>query len=92
MLGLTDDQIWEIIATEVVAAVRRSMPEMFGSTKTTMIEMFDDRYTALTEAATITSTATIAVVGIQMERAFQYRDFEHTTPLKFDGSGIRLLR
>ena len=51
--GGTDDHIHEMIATEVATAVRGLIPEFIGSIKTSMIELFDDCYVALTEAATM---------------------------------------
>ena len=40
--GLTDGDIRELIANEVVAAVRSAIPEVFRSIKTVMIELFDE--------------------------------------------------
>lgn len=45
-----DDQIHEIIATEVVVVVRKSMSKIFGTIKTVTIELFDDRCATLIEA------------------------------------------
>ena len=36
-----------------------TIPDMFGSIKTAMIEVFDERYAAVTEVATVTATTTI---------------------------------
>ena len=66
---MTDDQIWEIIATEVAAAIRRSMLETYGSIKTTVIELFDERYAALTKVATIAATVVVDIVRIGGGRA-----------------------
>ena len=43
---MTDDQIQEII---VIEDARRSMPEMFVSIKTSMIDLFDNHHTSLTK-------------------------------------------
>ena len=58
---------------------------MFGSIKTAMVEYFDEQYAALSEAATVAATAAVAAVGINVGRAFQYRDLDNTNPLIFDG-------
>lgn len=54
--GLTKDQIMELISSEVVIALRGSIPELFGSIKAAMIEIFDDRYSALSEATVFVAT------------------------------------
>ena len=47
---MTNDQIREVIDTEVVVVVVwRSMSKMFGFIKTTVIKLFDERYTDLTK-------------------------------------------
>ena len=58
-LGLIDDQIQELISTEVANSVCGSTPELFGSIKTTMIELFDDRYATLTETSIIVATLVV---------------------------------
>ena len=58
--GLANDQIRELIATEVDTTVLGSIPELFRSIKIMMIELFDDRYASLIETAT--DVATVAVV------------------------------
>ena len=76
---LIDDQIGKMIAAKVATVVRGSIPELFGSIKTTMSVLLDDRYAAL-------SKAVVVAVGIREERVFQYRDFNNTKPLVFDGA------
>lgn len=56
-----DDDIWEMITTHVTMIVREAITEVFGSIKTTMIKLFEERYAIVTEAA---ATATIAAMGI----------------------------
>lgn len=62
-LGLADDWIWELIATEVVATIWSSILDLFGSIKTTMIKIFDDHYDALTETAAVVDTVVVAAMG-----------------------------
>ena len=82
-LGLTDNWIREIIATEVAFVVRRSIPEMFGSIKTVVIELYDDHYATLSDVVVV-ATVVVSTAGIQGERYFQYWDFNYTKPPKFD--------
>ena len=83
-----DARIKEIMHDEIAAAFRAQLPEMFGSIKTVMVEFFDERYVALAEiaAAATTLAVTTAAVGGGAGRAFQYRDFDNTKPLTFDGT------
>ena len=50
-----------------------------------MVEYFDKRYASLAEAAAATTTAAILAVGVRASQAFQYRDFDNTKPMIFDG-------
>lgn len=61
---MTDDQFREVIATEVAPAVQRSMPEKFGSIKTDMIDLFDDRYAALSKVFSASATTIISAARI----------------------------
>ena len=61
----SDEEIRRIIHEEVAAAIRAEIPEMFGSIKTTLIETFDERYAALSEAAVAAATAAIAAARPQ---------------------------
>lgn len=38
--GLTDEEIRDMITTQVTMAVRKDIPEIFGSIKTMIIEFF----------------------------------------------------
>ena len=58
---------------------------MLGSIKTTIIELFDDCYVALSEVIVVAATAAVVFVGVRGERAFRYQDFDNTKPLEFDG-------
>ena len=49
--GVSDDEIRRMIHDEVAAAKREAIPDMFGSIKTNLSEMFDERYDAVPEAA-----------------------------------------
>lgn len=63
--GLTDDDIHEMIVTQVTMVVREAIVEFPASIKIVMIEMFDEIYVALTETVTIVATTTVVVVGIR---------------------------
>lgn len=58
---------------------------MFGFVKTTMIELFDECYIAITEDTTDAAIAYVATVGLQMRGMIQYRDFNNMRPPEFDG-------
>ena len=58
---------------------------MFGYIKTAMVEYFDERHAALSETAVATATATVVATEIGSRRALQYRYFNNTKPLVFDG-------
>ena len=59
--GTSDEGIRMIIVEEVVAGIREAILEMLGSIKTTLIETFDERYAAITEAAAATAVAATVV-------------------------------
>ena len=75
-----------MIHDEVAAAIRAEIPEMFGSIKTTLIETFDERYAALTDAAVAAATAVVAAARPQGGDALLYRDFSNMKPPEFDGT------
>ena len=54
-----------IIATEVATTIIEAISEMFGSIKNTLIETFDERYVAVTEADVIATTLTVAAARPQ---------------------------
>ena len=84
--GTSDEEIRRIIHEEVAAAIRAEIPEMFGSIKTTLIETFDERYAALSEAAVAAATAVVAAARPQGGDALLFREFSNTKPSEFDGT------
>ena len=80
-----DDMICEIMHDEVAAMFWAQLPEMFRSIKTAMVEYFDARYAALTEAAAAAATMVVSAAGLGASRGFQYRDFDNMKPPNFDG-------
>ena len=81
---LTHDQIGELITTEVATTLMGSIPEMFGSIKTTMIELFNDFYVSLIEAVAAAATVVVTPAVILGDKSFQYWDFDNTKPPDFD--------
>ena len=69
-----------MIHEEVVAAIRAEILEMFGSIKTTLIETFDKRYAAVTEAASATTTAAVVAARPQGGDSLLFREFSNTKP------------
>ena len=63
MSGTSDDEIRRIVSTEVDATIRETILEMFGSIETAMIELFDERYVAITKAVVAATTAVGAAAG-----------------------------
>lgn len=45
---MSDDEIHNLISAHVTLVIRVAIPELFGSLKTTLIELFDERYAATT--------------------------------------------
>ena len=66
--------VHELIATEVAVVVHGSTSKIFGSIKTAMIDLFDEWYDVVNEAAAATATVA-AAVRIQEGRSFQYWEF-----------------
>ena len=67
---MNEDQIRELISADVVTAVRGSIPELFRSSKTAMIELFDDHHATLSKATVAATTTVVAAAGVRGERAF----------------------
>lgn len=82
--GLTDDDICEMITTQVTMVVWEAILEFFGSTKTAMIEMFNELYASVSEVVAPVATTTITSTGLQGRASFQYWDLSNTKPLEFD--------
>lgn len=64
--SLTNDDIHDMIATQVTVSVWKVILEFFGSIKTMMIELFNERYVALTDTNIVVATIVIAVTGGQI--------------------------
>ena len=58
--NLSDNEIHEMITTHVTFEVREAILEVFGSIKTTLINMFDEHYATIAKAAAVVTTATIS--------------------------------
>ena len=61
--ALTKDRARQIIREGVIEIVRGQIPEVFGSTKTAMVEYFDKRYAAIAEMATAPASAVVGGRG-----------------------------
>lgn len=53
-----------MITTQVVMAIREVITKVFGSINIAMIKMFDEHSVVVSEAASITTTATVVVEGL----------------------------
>ena len=84
--SVSDEEIRQMIHEEVAAAIRAEIPEMFGSIKTTLMQTFDERYAALTEAAAAAATAAVATARPQGGDSLLFREFSNTKPPEFDGT------
>ena len=84
--GASDEEIRQIIQEEVAAAVRAEIPEMFGSIKTTLMEEFEERCAAISEAAVAAATAAVAAARPQGGDSLLFREFSNTKPPEFDGT------
>ena len=87
--GVSEEEIRRLIHEEVAAAIRAEIPEMFGDIKTTLIETFDERYAAVTEAA---ATVAVAASRPQGGDSLLFGEFSNTKPPEFDGRRTRLQR
>ena len=61
---MSGDDIRKLIATKLAASIQGAILEVFGSIKTKMIELFDERYVAVSEVVAAATTAVVAVVGV----------------------------
>ena len=84
--GVSDEELRQMIHDEVAAAIRAEIPEMFRSIKTTLIDTFDERYAALSDAAVAAATAAVAAARPQGGDALLFREFNNTKPPEFDGT------
>ena len=62
---MSEEEIHGIIAVEVAEAIREVIPDLFGSVKTTLIEEFDRRNDAVTQAATTTAIVVVSFARSQ---------------------------
>ena len=46
---MTNDDICELIAIAVAATILGAIPEVFGSIKTVMVDLFDEQYIPVSE-------------------------------------------
>ena len=83
--GVSDEEIRRLIHEEVAAVIRDEIPEMFGDIKTMLIETFDERYAALTEAVAAAVTAVVAAARPQGDDSLLFWEFSSTKPPEFDG-------
>ena len=63
--GLTVDNICELIASKVADVVWGAIPEVFGSIKTVMINLFNERYVVVSKVAAVAATVYVATTWIQ---------------------------
>lgn len=71
--------------------VRKEILEAFGSIKTAILELFDERYASVIEVAAATTIAIVAATGVQGRGSFQYRDFSNMNPKSLMGSTTQSL-
>lgn len=83
--GTSDKEILRIISAEVATPMREAIPEMFKSVKTTLIDLFDKRYTAFTEVAIAAATTSVATARLHGGYVTQYQEFNNMKSPKFDG-------
>lgn len=62
--GLDKDEIRLLITTQVTFAVRQVILKVFRYIKTTMIEIFDERYVVVTEVVSAACIASITAIGL----------------------------
>ena len=84
--GVGDEEFCQMIHDEVAAEFRAEIPEMFGSIKTTLLETFDVRYAAVTEAAAAAATTAVAAARPQGGDSLLFWEFSNTKPPEFDGT------
>lgn len=63
--GFMNDEIRDMITTQVTMEVSEAIPQMFGSFKTMMIEIFEECYAAVSEVTGIAPTTCVAITGFQ---------------------------
>ena len=83
---MSDEELRQMIHDEVADAIRNEILEMFGSIKTTLIETFDERYAALSDAAVAAATAAVAAARPHGGDVLLFREFSNTKTPEFDGT------
>ena len=58
---MTNDDIHDLIATEVAVAVQGAILWVFGFVKNIIVELFDERYAYVFEAATAAATTAVTI-------------------------------
>lgn len=84
-LCTSDDGIRRIVVDEVSATIKDTILDMFGSIKTTMVELFYERYAFVNEAAASIAIATVAAARTHDGDSILYREFNNMKPPEFDG-------
>lgn len=75
-----------MITTQVTIIVNEVILELFEFIKIMLINIIDEHYETVTEAASAFATTTSIVdVGPQGNGSMQYQDFDDMKPLEFDG-------
>ena len=75
--GVSDEELRQMIHEKVATTIRVEIPEIFGSIKTSMTELFNDRHATIAETAAVAAFATVAAAGTGSGWVFQYRDFDN---------------
>ena len=63
--GPSGEDIHDWIKTTVAADVREMIPEMFGTIKTELITLFDERYVVVASTTTFTAIDVVATTSIR---------------------------
>ena len=74
--GFSDNEIRRMIHDEVAATIQEAIPEMFGSIKNTLIEMFDERYFVVSEVAAAVATAAVVAARPHGGASLLYQEFK----------------
>lgn len=62
-LGLSDDEIVDLISTQVTSKIKEAIPELFDSIKTRLIDMFHNPYADVTNIS-VATTIIIVAAGV----------------------------
>lgn len=61
-------------------ALREVIPKVFGSIKTTMIDLFDEYYATVTKATVAPTFFVVVVARVQGRGMVKYQDFSNMKP------------